>query len=479
VTPGETTGSWDNALEAKQEDFEAWGMNARCSAPASHPRTVGELNGALTAARNAGTSAGLRGAGCSYGDAALNTDGSIIDFRDWNRILSFDEQTGVMVAEPGVTIGQVWQEALPHGWWPPVVPGTMFPTLGGCLAMNIHGKNNFQAGTIGRHVRSFDLMLADGTVKTCSKGANEELFHAAIGSFGMLGAFTRIELQLKQVHSGNLEVQGAACADLTEMIAHFEEHWETCDYLVGWIDAFGGGRGLIHQAWYPGQGVDTNTAATLQRSHQELPPRLFGFIPRSWMWCGMWCFLHKPGMRFVNAIKYRLGRRQANRARHRQSLVGFSFLLDYVPHWKYAYKPGSFIQYQVFVPKRNAVATFEAQLRLCKEHGIIPFLGVLKKHLPDPFLMTHAVDGYSLALDLPLARGGRNRLWKLAHAMDEVVLDAGGRFYLAKDSTLTSEGFKTAYPAENLSRFLELKRELDPDDLFQTDLSRRLLEPLG
>ena len=93
--------------------------------------------------------------------------------------------------------------------------------------------------------------------------------------------------------------------------------------------------------------------------------------------------------------------------------------------------------------------------------------------------MTHAVNGYSLALDLPLARGGRNRLWKLAHAMDEVGLDAGGRFYLAKDSTLTSEGFKTAYPAENLSRFLELKRELDPDDLFQTDLSRRLLEPLG
>ena len=477
MTPSETTGSSGRRLETDPESFEAWGMNARCSAPVFRPGTVDELRDALRAAGDAGTAAGLRGAGCSYGDASLTTDGCIVDFRRWNHILSFDKQSGILVAEPGVTIEQVWREALPHGWWPPVVPGTMFPTLGGCLAMNIHGKNNFQAGTIGRHVRSFDLMLADGTVETCSEDTNQALFRAAIGGFGMLGAFTRIELQLKRVHSGDLEVQAHSCANLGEMVAHFEEQSESCDYLVGWVDAFGGGRGLVHQASYPKRGAVANPAETLEPSHQDLPPRFFGIIPRSWIWWGLWCFFHKPGMRLVNALKYRLGRSHAGRSPYHQSLVGFSFLLDYVPRWKYAYKPGAFIQYQTFVPKENAVATFEAQLRLCKEHGIVPFLGVLKKHLPDPFLMTHAVDGYSLALDLPLPRGGRERLWRLAHAMDDVVIGAGGRFYLAKDSTLTAEGFQAAYPPENLARFLELKRELDPERLFQTDLSRRLLTP--
>lgn len=475
----DATDSDRGLLDVPPEVVEGWGMHARCSVPVIRPTSVDTLRAALEEAADAGKSTGLRGAGCSYGDAALNTEGCVLDFRDWNTIHSFDGETGVLVADPGVTIEQVWRKALPHGWWPAVVPGTMFPTLAGCLAMNVHGKNNFQAGTIGRHVRAFDLMLADGTSRTCTPEENAELFFAAIGGFGMLGAFTRIELQLKRVHSGDLDVEAVASANLTEMVAYFEDNWQSSDYLVGWVDAFGDGRGLIHRAWYPGEGEEPDPEATFRNSHQELPPRILGIVPRSWMWWGLWCFFHKPGIRFINAVKYRLGRRQAKHPRHRQPLVGFSFLLDYVPRWKHAYKPGAFIQYQTFVPKERAVATFESQLRLCKAHGVVPFLGVLKKHLPDPFLMTHAVDGYSLALDLPLARGGRDRLWNLARAMDEVVLEAGGRFYLAKDSTLTPDGFRTAYPSENLARFLELKHRLDPGARFQTDLSRRLLDPLG
>ncbi len=465
--------------ELPRERFEAWGMNASCEAPVLRPSSIDDLRAALRALESDGVSAGLRGAGCSYGDASLNTGGVMVAFDKLNRILDLDEATGVLVAEPGVTIEQVWRRALPCGWWPPVVPGTMFPTLGGCLAMNIHGKNNFQAGTIGEHVRSFDLMLADGTTRRCDREQNSELFFAAIGGFGMLGVFTRVELQLKRVHSGDLHVRPAAARDLGEMIAFFEDQWEGSDYLVGWVDAFGGGRGLIHQAWYLEDGEDSNPAATLQAAHQDLPDRILGVVPRTWVWWGLWCFFNRPGMRLINGIKYHLGRRHARRGeRARQSLVGFSFLLDYVPRWKHAYKPGAFIQYQTFVPRARALETFEAQLGLCREHGVTPFLGVLKRHKHDPFLMTHAVDGFSLALDLPMKRGGDERLRALAAAMDEVVMGAGGRLYLAKDSTLTSDGFRRAYPPDKLARFLDLKRSLDPDNRFQTNLSRRLLTPI-
>ena len=460
------------------ETVDAWGMNTSSKSPVIRPRSVDELRTALMQARKHGSCAGLRGAGCSYGDASLNSDGLVLDFTGMREILAFDPETGVLDAEPGVTIEQVWRHALPHGWWPPVVPGTMYPTLGGCAAMNIHGKNNFQAGTIGRHIREFDLILADGSMRTCSRDLEPELFRAAIGGFGMLGVFTRISLQLRRVSSGDLWVQPITRPNLTELVAYFEDHWEASDYLVGWIDGFGGGRGVIHQAWYLNPDEDEATKRTLTEEHQDLPARLFKVIPRSWLWWGLWCFFHRPGMRLVNAIKYWLGRRSAKHLRrHRQALVGFSFLLDYLPGWKHAYKPGSFIQYQTFVPKENAVAVFEAQLRLAKEHGVQPFLGVLKKHLPDPFLMTHAVDGYSLALDFPLARDGKDRMWRLARAMDDVVLEGGGRFYLAKDSTMTPEVFEAAYPDEALRRFRDLKRELDPASLFQTDLSRRLLTP--
>jgi FAD/FMN-containing dehydrogenase len=474
---GAGAGTLSGALPLREELVQGWGMSCGGRAPVARPRRADELHAALELARSRGLSVGLRGAGCSYGDAAINSDGMVLDLRALKRVLAFDRAAGVIHCEPGVTIEQIWRLALPAGWWPPVVPGTMFPTLGGCAAMNIHGKNNFQAGTIGEHITRFGLMLADGSVRECDREREPELFHAAIGGFGMLGCFTDLTLKLKRVHSGDLRVRPVATASIPEMIAFFESEHARTDYLVGWVDAFGGGRGLIHQAWYLHEGEDPDPAATLLAAHQDLPSRFFLVVPKSWLWFGLWCFLNQAGMRVVNAMKYRSGVRHARTPPYRQPLVAFSFLLDYVPNWKHAYRPGGLIQYQTFVPKADAARVFQEQIRLAREAGLLPYLGVLKKHRPDPFLMTHAVDGYSLALDFPVGGGNRRRVWELARRMDPVVAGAGGRFYFAKDSTMTPEVLRRVYPRERVEAFLDLKRRLDPGSLFQTDLSRRLLSP--
>ena len=77
------------------------------------------------------------------------------------RILAWDPQTGLISVEPGVTIQQLWQYTIEDGWWPNVVSGTMFPTLGGAAAMNIHGKNNWKVGPIGDHIQEFEIIAAD------------------------------------------------------------------------------------------------------------------------------------------------------------------------------------------------------------------------------------------------------------------------------------------------------------------------------
>lgn len=159
---------------------------------------------------------------------------------------------------------------------------------------------------------------------------------------------------------------------------------------------------------------------------------------------------------------------------YRQSHAGFAFLLDYVPNWKFSYKPGGLIQYQSFIPKETAVKTFEKLIRFSQNEGMPSYLGVLKKHRPDPFLLTHALDGYSLALDYRVTHANRKRLWEMCGRMNEIVLDAGGRFYFAKDATLTAGAARRFLPEENLARFLELKRRCDPENTLQTNLSRRL-----
>jgi len=179
-------------------------------------------------------------------------------------------------------------------------------------------------------------------------------------------------------------------------------------------------------------------------------------------------------MYLVNAGKYHSGRWLGNRHVHRESHAGFAFLLDYVPNWKWAYKPGGLIQYQSFVPAAQAEGCFEAQIRACHSAGITPYLGVLKRHRRDRFLMTHSVDGYSLALDFPVTRANRERLWALSARLTEMVLESGGRFYFAKDSTLDERAAAAYLGEETLSAFFALKRRCDPENMLQTDLARRL-----
>ena len=430
-------------------------------------------------AQASGLSVGLRGAGRSYGDASLNAEGIALDLTRMKRILDWNPETGLIRVEPGVTIQQVWQYTIEDGWWPNVVSGTMFPTLGGAAAMNIHGKNNWKAGPIGDWITEFELLTVRGDLKICSRTENADLFHAVIGGFGMLGVITRLDLQLKKIHSGLLNVTPIGVRNFDAMFRTFEERLPQSDYLVGWLDCFATGdalgRGQIHQANYLKPGEDTNAAQTLRVENQELPDSLFGVVPKSLMWRLMKPLVNDPGMRAINFAKSLSATTLGDG--HTQSHAGFAFLLDYVPNWKHTYKPGGLIQYQSFVPKEHAQVVFTAQIKLAQAYGLVPYLGVFKRHRPDGFLMTHAVDGYSLALDFAVTPAKSGGLLSLAAEMDRLVLDAGGRFYFAKDSALHRLSATEALGAERVGKFLELKCEYDPENRLQTNLYRRLFEP--
>jgi len=463
------------------ETVSAWGMNTHTTGYVFRPTTIDGIKDAFALAREHNRTVALRGSGCSYGDASLGSENIVLDITRMNRILSWDPVKGIAECEPGVTIKQLWQYTLGDGWWPYVVSGTMFPTLAGAAAMNIHGKNNFRVGTIGDHILEFDLLLTSGELRTCNREQNAELFHAAIGGFGMLGVFTRIKIELKKVYSGHLRVTPIGVKSWREMFAQFEKHLPDSDYLVGWIDCFGAGaqngRGQIHRADYLKQGEDPIPAQTLKVDHQELPDTLFGLLPKSIMHKFIRPFTNNLGMRLINFLKYLSSVTVTDGKVHDVTHAGFAFLLDYVPGWKYAYLPGGLIQYQSFIPKAHAEKCFADQLTLCQQRGIVPYLGVFKRHRTDPFLMTHSVDGYSLALDFKLTKNNRAKVWALAAELDALVKAAGGRFYFAKDSTLHPSRLQEYLAEERVQRFLTLKRELDPENLLQTDLYRRIFAP--
>lgn len=455
--------------------LDGFGGSVRAWSRSVAPTTVPELAAVLAAARAEGWRVSFRGAGRSYGDASLNAGQLAVDGRAMRRILSFDPATGVIEAEGGVSIAEVWRHTVPHGWWPAVVPGTMYPTMGGCVGMNIHGKNCFKAGPFGDHVLELDLLTADGTLRTLSRERDPDTFRAVVAGLGLLGAVTRVRLQLKRVHSGRVRVRPLVTRDLAHMFDTFVERMPHSDYLVGWVDAFPGGdelgRGLVHQANHLGPGEDPNGASTLSVAAQDLPGSILGF-PKALLWHFLRVFTNDPGMRLVNAAKFSLPERVGPDGNAYDSHAGFSFLLDYVPDWRLAYGPDGFIQVQLFVPDATAREAFAEALRLCQRRGTVPYLAVLKRHRPDDYLLSHGLDGWSLALDFKVPRDA-DRLWGTARDLTRLVLEAGGRYYPAKDQVVDAASFAASL-GDSLERFRTVRRTLDPEGLFANDQARRL-----
>jgi FAD/FMN-containing dehydrogenase len=460
--------------------LDGFGRAVNASSRYLRPRNVDELREILQRAAKEGLPITFRGAGRSYGDASLSSGGLSIDTTALDRVVRWDADTGVIEAEPGLSIEGVWRRTLPDGWWPTVVPGTMRPTIGGCVAMNIHGKNNFRVGGFGDQLLEVDLITVDGQLHTLGPDREPELFRAVVGGAGLLGAVSRVKFPLKRVYSGRLRVHALAARSLDGMFDIFEQHLPDADYLVGWVDCFasgaGVGRGQVHAAHYLKEGEDSEGSATLALDRQDLPSTILGF-PKRMLWRVMRPFMRDPFIRMVNWAKYWKSRWDHGTS-YLQSHVAFAFLLDYIPDWRLAYGPAGFIQYQIFVPHAEARGCFRDVLRICQRGDLRSYLGVLKRHRPDNFLLTHALDGWSLALDFPVRdleeQRWRARVGKVVDELTERVLAAGGRFYFAKDATMRPQDLRRAFGEERLAKFAAFRDRLDPTHRLTSDLARRL-----
>ena len=457
---------------AARKVFEGFGYadGARAVAPFLVPRTGEEVAGIFARASESGSRVCLRGNGRSYGDAALTERGVVLDMRHMKRVLSFDTDAGVIEVEPGVTVNELWQIGLPHGFWPAVVPGTGHPTVGGLLAMNVHGKNHYKMGGTGDHVLDFDLATPSGQLLTCSREENAELFHAVIGGFGMLGCTTRIRIKMKRVYSGSLRVWQWSTPSLAGQFEAFEQCLDD-DYFVSWVDCVNGsapGQGQLHRARYVPQGEDPNPDFAVEG--QSFPKTMMG-VPLPLVPQVLKVFYTSNlAVGFTNQLKY-LASRFGSTAEYRQNHAAFHFLLDQMVGFRDAYAPHGFIQYQPFVPRENAPRVFSEILKRCKQRGIVSYLGVLKRYREDDFLLSHALDGYSLALDFPAKDPG---MVPLMHELSDLVVEAGGRFYPAKDLVIRPDHFRRSLGQGPLEQFQALRRRVDPQRVLHTRLAERI-----
>ncbi|PJI91469.1 FAD/FMN-containing dehydrogenase [Yoonia maricola] len=438
------------------KDLSGWGR---------YPRQIGALTTATSpdTAQTATTrGAGLiaRGLGRSYGDAAIGRE-TTLSMTGLNRMQSFDPETCLLTTEAGVSLAEIIACFLPRGYFPTVVPGTKFVTVGGMIASDVHGKNQHNDGTFGHHVAWLTLALPNGQILRCAPEENAELFHATIGGMGLTGTILTAAFRLKPVESGWIRQTTHAAKNLAEAIALLRQT-ERATYTVAWIDVLARGASLGRSLILAGEHAKQDD---LPGGYRQFPPVSAGRLGVPIELPG-WV-LNTASVSAFNALYYRRGAQKSGQT----TLVPFDsyfFPLDGISNWNRIYGVRGFVQHQCVVPNENAEEVMTAILDILSSRGEGSFLAVLKCLGPGAGLMSFPRDGLTLALDLPVSE---KRLALLAE-IDVLVAKAGGRIYLAKDACQSRATLNAGYP--NAAVFRQIRREMGCADLMASKLSERL-----
>jgi FAD/FMN-containing dehydrogenase len=393
-----------------------------------------------------------RGLGRSYGDSSLSS--TVLDTQYLNHFQSFDETTGLLTCEAGVSLSQVLEVFVPRGWFLPVTPGTRFVTVGGAIASDVHGKNHHVSGTFCEHVTQMEMLLGNGEKITTSPTQHPELFHATCGGMGLTGIILSASIRLVAIKSSEIIQTTIKAPNLIAVLEAFEDH-QDATYSVAWINCLATGKDLGRSLLMLGEHAQEGPLVTQNKKIIPIPADMPAFL------------LNQTTISAFNALYYNKTL-QAKSTRH-IAYEPFFYPLDALANWNRLYGKSGFVQYQFVLPKLSGEIGLREILERIANSGKGSFLAILKVFgKANQNLLSFPMEGYTLALDFKV----EPNLFGLLNGLDKLVLKYGGRLYLTKDARMSESTFKLNYP--RWSEFETLRMQYHAIGKFSSHQSQRL-----
>ena len=448
-------------LPSESKLLWGWGRTAATRSEVIHAPDAASAADAISDAGPRGVLA--RGLGRGYGDCAQNAGGTVLDGPSMSGLIDVDLESGVVTAKAGTSLDDLMRWLVPLGYFVPVTPGTRMVTVGGAIAADIHGKNHHRLGSWCNHVKSFRLLDGHGEVRNITPESDPDIFWATAGGVGLTGVVLDATIAMNPIESSRISVDTDRAPDLDSVMQLMIEGDDDYDYSVAWIDLLAQGASMGRSVLERGRFA---TLAEVSAEGVEKPleystsqfPAPPDIIPS-----GM---LNRLSIRAFNELWYR--KAPVMRRDELKTIEAFFHPLDMISDWNRIYGKRGFLQWQFAIPDESSEVIRRSVERLSAS-GASSFLAVLKRfgegnegHLSFP------QKGWTLALDIPAGSG----LDRLLDELDELVVEGGGRVYLAKDSRVRPELMPLMYP--RLDEWRDVREKLDPNGVFRSDLGRRL-----
>ena len=416
----------ENKKNERIEAISGWGLYPKIRVKKKKPNNIDELIKAISS----GTTI-ARGNGRSYGDSSINKLNTI-DMCKFNRLLEFNEKTGLVVAEAGVLLKDIIDIFLPKKWFPKVTPGTKYVTLGGMVATDVHGKNHHKDGSFSNYVEWIEIINNDGKIVRCSRNENKELFLWTLGGMGLTGVIIKVAFFLKRIKTAWIIQELFVGENIYKTFEIFEKNIDST-YLVAWIDCYSKGNNLGRSLTMIGEHAKKDEINLRYKSYpfyipKKLKVKIPFFFPSF--------VLSNFSVKIFNYLNFLLGK--LKKGRKIIDWDSFFYPLDKFLNWNKIYGNRGFIQFQCVIPLTNAKKGITELLKFISQSKSNSFLAVLKRFGEQESNFSFPMEGYSLALDFPINK--ENLL--LLDSLDEITIKYGGRFYLAKDSRLRRKTFE-------------------------------------
>ncbi|MDC0955999.1 FAD-binding oxidoreductase [Candidatus Pelagibacter sp.] len=414
--------------------ISGWGRNTASDANISFPKNLKELKKEIK------KNCIARGLGRSYGDSSIQPKKTIVTTK-LNNIINFNEKTGILESECGVSIKQLNQFIINKGWFLPVTPGSKNITLGGMIAANVHGKNHHKVGSFGKYVISFKILDNKNRLISCSKTKNNKLFKYTIGGMGLTGVIFSSKIKLKKIFSDVIYEEKIKCDNLKETLANINKskNWE---YNVSWIDTSSSNKEIGRSIVSRGHFQKTKKKDIFNYSTKEIftLPNIFPFS-----------LMNRFMIKILNTLYFNLSRTGKNLT----SIDNFFYPLDKIKNWNNVYGKKGFISYQCSVPYKNAYKSIFEILMTMKKYKAYSFVSVLKSMKKKDFPLSFGQNGFTLVFDFPNYKD----IAIILNKVNDIVLKYNGKIYLAKDSIISKKKFKDLHSEFYNREFISLRKK--------------------